>query len=128
MDYYLGFYFGLLALSVVFFLVAAKQSDKHSAWAGTASGVTLSLFVLLTTVNIVVFWDEWELAEKLGNVTARVSAVYHRVVPREAWACRLEDTRDIIITEGEPTGEWVMDRDGTRYPRDRIDVCEELDE
>ncbi len=43
------------------------------------------------------------------------------------WVCRL-GTGTLVYSEDEPTGDWIMDREGIVYPRDRIESCEEVEE
>ena len=51
-----------------------------------------------------------------------------RAVCEEAeWRCLL-DSGAFIYTDGEPSGEWVEDRDGMLYPRDRVEECVEIAE
>ena len=52
--------------------------------------------------------------------------VYRLYAPPE-WRCLL-DSGAFIYTDGEPSGEWVEDRDGMLYPRDRVEVCVEMAE
>ena len=58
---------------------------------------------------------------------AVVGTVLYRLYAPTQWRCLL-DTGAFIYTEGEPSGEWVQDRDGTLYPRDRVQECVEMSE
>ncbi len=56
---------------------------------------------------------------------AVVGVLLYRLYAPAEWGCRL-DTGTLIYTDGKPSGEWVEDRDGRLYPRDRIEECIEL--
>jgi len=56
---------------------------------------------------------------------AVVGILVYRLYAPAQWRCLL-DTGAYIFAVGEPSGEWVEDRDGTLYPRDRIQQCVDM--
>ena len=58
---------------------------------------------------------------------AVVGTVLYRLYAPAQWRCLL-DTGAVIYTQGQPSGEWVQDRDGTLYPQARVQECVEMPE
>ncbi len=91
---------------------------------GAILGGILVVTILLTPISAV------QLAMNLLGLAVVAAVAYggYRVWSAwstDEWICQL-DNGTVVVTEGEPSGQWVASTDGQRYPMVRVVSCEEL--
>ena len=91
---------------------------------GAILGGILVVTILLTPISAI------QVAMNLLGLAVVAAVAYggYRVWSAwntDEWICQL-DNGTVVVTEGEPSGQWVESTDGQRYPMVRVVSCEEL--